>query len=396
MTAPRTPGSGELVRLVAGREISTRIRDKTFLISSAVILVVVLGAMVFQAVVASGANDVTVGVVGDAGSLKPALVAQGDAVGADVTVRTLPDEAAARRAVLAGDVDGALVDGSGGSPRLLVERTPDSTLTATVQGAVGQVAVARQLAQAGIDRLDVPDVAVTALDTGGDPTGERTGIAVVGIIVLYTLLILMSQFVAQGVVEEKATRVVELLLSTMKPWQLLAGKVIGLGLLGLAQIVAIAVVGVTGALVFDLVNLPGQLIGTVLSVVAWFVLGYAFYASLFAAAASLVSRQEDLAGVITPLSMLLVVGFFVALQAASDPTGSLATITSFVPGLSPLVMPVRMAAGGAAWWEVGVAVVLMLLATALVVRLGGRIYAGALLRTSGKTKLREALRAERV
>jgi ABC-2 type transport system permease protein len=198
------------------------------------------------------------------------------------------------------------------------------------------------------------------------------------------------------VVEEKATRVVELLLSTMKPWQLLAGKVIGLGLLGLAQIVAIAVVGVAGALVFDLVSLPGQLIGTVLSVVAWFVLGYAFYASLFAAAASLVSRQEDLAGVITPLSMLLVVGFFVALQAASDPTGSLATITSFVPGLSPLVMPVRMAAGGAAWWEVGVAVVLMLLATALVVRLGGRIYAGALLRTSGKTKLREALRAERV
>jgi ABC-2 type transport system permease protein len=238
-------------------------------------------------------------------------------------------------------------------------------------------------------------VAVTALDPGGDPTGERTGVAVIGIIVLYTLLILISQFVAQGVVEEKSTRVVELLLSTMKPWQLLAGKVIGLGLLGLAQIVAIAVVGVTGALVFDLVSLPGQLIGTVLSVVAWFVLGYAFFASLFAAAASLVSRQEDLAGVITPMSMVLVVGFFVALQAASDPAGSLARITSFVPGLSPLVMPVRVAAGGAAWWEVVVAVVLMLLATALVVRLGGRIYAGALLRTSGKTKLREALKAER-
>jgi ABC-2 type transport system permease protein len=395
VTAPRTPGSSELVRLVAVREISTRIRDKTFLISSGVILLVVLGAMVFQAVVASGANDVTVGVVGDAGTLRPALVAQGKTVGADVTVRTLADEAAAHRALSAGDVDGALIDGTGGSPRLLVERSPDSTLTATVKGAVGQVAVGRQLANAGIDRLDVPEVAVTALDPGGDPTGERTGIAVIGIIVLYTLLILISQFVAQGVVEEKSTRVVELLLSTMKPWQLLAGKVIGLGLLGLAQIVAIAAVGVTGALVFDLVSLPGQLIGTVLSVVAWFVLGYAFYASLFAAAASLVSRQEDLAGVITPMSMVLVVGFFVALQAASDPAGSLARVTSLVPGLSPLVMPVRVAAGGATWWEVVVAVVLMLLATALVVRLGGRIYAGALLRTSGKTKLREALRAER-
>jgi len=395
VTAPRTPRSGELVRLVAGREISTRIRDKTFLISSAVILLLVLGGMVFQAVTASGADEITLGVVGDAATLKPMLTAQGKAVGADVTVVALADEAAARRALAAGDVDGALVDGTGSSPRLLVERSAGSSLTATVQGAVSQVAVGRQLANAGIDRLDVPHVGVTETDPGDDPTGERTGIAVVGMIVLYTLLILISQFVAQGVVEEKSTRVVELLLSTMKPWQLLAGKVIGLGLLGLAQIVAIGVVGVTGALIFDVVSLPGQLIGTVLTVVAWFVLGYAFYASVFAAAASLVSRQEDLPGVITPMSMLLVVGFFIALQAASNPTGLLAVVTSFVPGLSPLVMPVRMAGGGVPWWEVVVSVVLMLVAIALVVRLGGRIYAGALLRTSGKTKLREALRAER-
>jgi ABC-2 type transport system permease protein len=396
VTAPRTPRSAELVRLVAGREISTRIRDKTFLISSAVILLLVLGGMVFQAVVASGANEVTVGVVGDAATLKPALVAQGTQVGADVTVRGLGDETAGRRALAAGDVDGVLIDGTGSAPRLLVQRSPDSTLTATVQGAVGQLAVGRQLTEAGIDSLDVPHVGVTAIDPGSDPTGERTGIAVVGMIVLYTLLILISQFVAQGVVEEKSTRVVELLLSTMKPWQLLAGKVIGLGLLGLAQIVAIAVVGVTGALLFDVVSLPGQLIGTVLTVVAWFVLGYAFYASVFAAAASLVSRQEDLAGVITPMSLVLVVGFFVALQAASNPDSPLARITSFVPGLSPLVMPVRMAGGGVPWWEVVVSVVLMLVAIALVVRLGGRIYAGALLRTSGKTKLRDALKAERL
>jgi ABC-2 type transport system permease protein len=244
--------------------------------------------------------------------------------------------------------------------------------------------------------LDVPQVGVTVVNPGTDPTGERTGIAIIGIIVLYTLLILMGQFVAQGVVEEKSTRVVELLLSTMRPWQLLAGKIIGLGLLGLAQIVAISVVGISGALLFDVVSLPGQLIGTVLTVVAWFILGYAFYAAVFAAAASLVSRQEDLASVITPMTVLLVIGFFIALQSAGDPSGSLATVTSYIPGLSPLVMPVRMAAGAAAWWEVVLAVVLMLVAIALVVRLGGRIYAGALLRTSGKTKIREALRAERL
>jgi ABC-2 type transport system permease protein len=396
VTAPRTPGSAALVRLVAGREVSTRIRDKTFLISSAVILLLVLGGMVFQVLVASSANKVTVGVVGDRAALQPALVAQGKAVGAGVTVVGLADESAARAALASGDVDGALVGGLGAAPRLLVQRQADTNLTATVDGAVGRLALGRQLAGAGISRLDVPQVAVTALRPGADSTGERTGVAVIGVVVLYGLLIMMGNFIAQGVVEEKSTRVVELLLATMRPWQLLAGKIIGLGLLGLAQIVGIAVIGVSSALVFDVVALPGQLIGTAVSVVAWFILGYAFYAAVFAAAASLVSRQEDLAGVVTPMTLLLVVGFVVAVQSAGNPSGTLATVTSFIPGLSPMVMPIRLAGGGAAWWEVVVAILVMLVAIVGVVRLGGRIYAGALLRTSGKTTLREAIRAERL
>jgi ABC-2 type transport system permease protein len=261
---------------------------------------------------------------------------------------------------------------------------------------VGQLAVAEQLAEAGVTSLDVPDVTVTALDPDADLEGQRVVVAIIGTGLLYGLLILFGQFVAQGVVEEKSSRVVELLLSSMKPWQLLAGKILGLGLLGLAQIVLIAVVGVAGALAFDLVDIPGELIGTAVSVVLWFVLAYALYASIFAVAASLVSRQEDLGTVIMPTTLVLVVGFIVGIQAAADPDGTLAVVTSFVPGLSPLVMPVRMAAGDVAAWEVGVAVVLAAVAVALVVRVGGRVYSASLLRTSGKTKLREALRAERV
>jgi ABC-2 type transport system permease protein len=396
VTAPRTPGSAALVRLVAGREVSTRVRDKTVLISSAVILLLVLGGMIFQVLVANGANKVTVGVVGDRAALQPALVAQGKAVGAEVTVVGLADEAAARASLSSGDVDGALVGGLGTAPRLLVQRKADTSLTAAVEGAVDRLALSRQLTAAGVTHLDVPKVGVTTLHPGSDPTGERTGIAVIGVVVLYSLLIMMGQFIAQGVVEEKSTRVVELLLATMRPWQLLAGKIIGLGLLGLAQIVGIAVIGVSSALAFDVVTLPGQLVGTAVSVVAWFVLGYAFYAAVFAGAASLVSRQEDLPSVITPMTLVLVVGFVVAIQSASNPGGTLARVTSFIPGLSPMVMPIRLAGGGAAWWEVVLAVGVMLVAIVAVVRLGGRIYAGALLRTSGKTKLREALRAERL
>ena len=395
MSGPgRSLSSAQLVRLVAGREISTRIRDKGFLVGSAVLIVLVLGMLVFQIAVNSGSDDTEIGVVGVSTEVSTALRSQGDALGADVRVTGYADERAARAAVEDGDVDGALLDPAGDRPQLLVENDGGSVET-LVQGALHELSVSRQLADAGVQLAGPPAVDVVALDPDADADLEAAVVALVGVVVLYGLLILFGQFVAQGVVEEKSSRVVELLLATMRPWQLLAGKILGLGLLGLAQMLVIAVVGVAGALAFDVVELPGRLIGTVLTVLAWFVLGYAFYASVFAAAASLVSRQEDLGTVITPASLLLVVGFVISVQAAQDPSGTLATVTSYIPGMSPLVMPVRQAAGGAEWWEVGVSVVLMLLAIAVIVRVGGRIYSGALLRTGGKVKLREALAAER-
>ncbi|MGY1728915.1 ABC transporter permease [Geodermatophilus sp. SYSU D01062] len=389
MTAPLS--SGRLVRLVAAREVSTRIRDKAFIASSALMIVLILGLLVFQVVVNSGEDTGRVGVVGDPGQVGRALEAQGDALGVDVEVVRFDTDDAARAAVEDEGVDGALV-GAAAAPELVV-REPDTTLEALVSGAVGAVALTDALAAAGVDPADLPRLSVSALDDDGD--GQGVVVAIVGVVVLYSLLILFAQFVAQGVVEEKSSRVVELLLATMKPWQLLAGKILGLGVLGLGQIAVIAAVGVGGAVAFDVVDLPGELVGTVLWLLFWFVLGYALYASLFAVAASLVSRQEDLGSVLTPATLVLVAGFAVAVQAAGDPDGTLAAVTSYVPGLSPMVMPVRQAAGDVAGWEVGVAVVLMLVAIALVVRLGGRVYSGALLRTSGKTKLREALRAGR-
>jgi ABC-2 type transport system permease protein len=396
VSEPRGLGSTALVRLVAAREISARVRDKNFIISSIVILVLLLGTLGLQVALNSGGEQTRVGVVGDVATLEPALEAQGQALDVDVVVVGLDDEAAARTAISDGDVDGVLVAEEAAAPELLVEQSAGGPLQAVVQGAVAQLALADQLAQAGVTSLDVPEVTVTALDPQADENGQRVVVAIIGVGVLYGLLILFGQFVAQGVVEEKASRVVELLLATMKPWQLLAGKIVGLGLLGLAQIVAVAAIGVGGALAFDLVDIPGELVGTALSVVVWFVLGYAFYAAIFAVAASLVSRQEDLGTVVMPTTLVLVVAFIVGIQAASEPDGALAVLTSYVPGLSPLVMPVRQAAGDVALWEIGLSVVLMLVAIAVIVRLGGRVYAGALLRTSGKTKLREALKAERV
>jgi ABC-2 type transport system permease protein len=395
VTEPRGMGSATMVRLVAAREISARVRDKNFIISSVVILVVLIGLLGLQVAFSGDSEPTRLGLVGDSAELRPALEAQGQALDVDLEIVELDDAAAGRAALEAGGVDGVLVSEADADPGLLVEQTAGGELQAVVQGAVAQLSVAEQLAAAGLTSLDVPEVAVTALDPDADADGRRVIVAIIGVGVLYSLLILFGQFVAQGVVEEKASRVVELLLATMRPWQLLAGKILGLGVLGLAQIVLIAAVGVGGALAFDLVDVPGELVGTAVSVVVWFVLGYAFYAAIFAVAASLVSRQEDLSTVVMPTTLVLIAAFVVGIQASADPGGALARITSYLPGLSPLVMPVRQAAGDVALWETALAVVLMLVAIALVVRLGGRIYAGALLRTGGRTKVREAFNAER-
>ena len=393
MTGNRELGSAALVRLVAAREISARIRDKNFVISSVVILVVLLGLLGFQVAVSSDGESTRVGLVGGEPGIEQALEAQGEALDVDVSVVEVADRAAAEQALEDGDVDGVLL--ADGAPELLVEQTAGGSLEAVVQGAVAQQALAGQLADAGVTELELPEVAVTSLDPDSDADAERVVTAIIGVGILYGLLIMFGQFVAQGVVEEKSSRVVELLLATMRPWHLLAGKILGLGLLGLAQIVLVAVLGVGGALAFDIVEVPGDLIGTAVAVVAWFVLGYAFYAAIFAVAASLVSRQEDLGSVLMPTTLVLVAAFVVGIQAAANPDGTLAVVTSYVPGLSPLVMPVRQAAGDVAAWEVGLSAVVAVLAVAVVVRIGGRVYASSLLRTSGKTKIREALRADR-
>ncbi|MEJ7703804.1 MAG: ABC transporter permease [Geodermatophilaceae bacterium] len=382
------------VSLVARREVSAKLRDKGFLLSTAFIIVAILASVLLPAVFGGDDDAFDVGIVGivSSSALEPAIQAQATALGTDISLRSYEDAAAARAAVDDEEVDAAL-DGD----QVIVVDTLEPVLDQVLNQAAASVAAEGRLAEAGIDAgevaaaFDVPPLTVVPLEADAERNAQRQVIAFIGVIVLYSLLILIGQYVAMGVVEEKSSRVVELLLSTIKPWQLLAGKVIGLGLLGLAQLVLIGVTGLGSELYFDVLAVPGDAIGTLVQVVGWFLLGYGFYAAIFAAGAALVSRQEDLQSVLLPTIAVLVAAFFVAIQAVQAPDGSLAVITSFVPGLSPLVMPVRMAAGGVPWWHVVASVLLMIAAIVAMVRLGGRIYAGALLRSGGKVKIKEAL-----
>jgi ABC-2 type transport system permease protein len=197
------------------------------------------------------------------------------------------------------------------------------------------------------------------------------------------------------VVEEKSSRVIEILLATIRPRDLLAGKVLGLGLLGLGQLLIISLFGLVIAAATGSLDVDGDLVVAVALSLGWFILGYAFYASAYAAAGAMVPRQEEIQSSTTPLTMLILISLFIGFGVQDDPDGTLAHVTAFIPPIAPVTMPARIILGAAPAWEIAASAALMVASTAALIPFAGRIYAAVVLRTGSAVKLREALRLAR-
>jgi ABC-2 type transport system permease protein len=204
----------------------------------------------------------------------------------------------------------------------------------------------------------------------------------------------LGQMVAQGVVEEKSSRVVELLLSTVRPWQLMAGKVLGIGLVGLIQVVIYGVIGLVGGAATGVLPNIGSATSAVIGLIIWYILGFLLYSLAFAGAGALVSRQEDAAGVVMPILMFVIAAWVVGISLVpSDPNNTVALIMSLIPMFAPTLMPMRIAMGVVPFWQYGLAVVLTVALIPALLWLAGRIYRNGVLRTGARVKLSEALKA---
>lgn len=391
MTAPLSPARA--VVLVARREFTTQVKSRSFVIGLLITLVLFGGIGAFSGFVAAQSSSATLGVTPETAAVTDALAATADLQGLDLTVVPV-DDGAGRQQVDTDALD-ALLTGSAGGYELLGRDTVGADLQAVVSTAVQQQVLSTALAGAGVDAAAIAaqsQVAVVTLVPEDPDRGQQLVIALVGAGLLFFSISGYGQVVATGVVEEKQSRVVELLLATIKPWQLLAGKVVGLGAVGLLQLVilgaiALAVGGATG-----LVTLPTAAAGMFTMVVVWYLLGFFLFASLYAALGSTVSRQEELGTLLIPMVFLLMIPFFVVINLLpNDPRNPVVTVLSFVPFFSPVVMPGRYAMGVAPLWEVLVAALVALLTIAVVVRLAGRVYANSILRTGARVGLREAL-----
>lgn len=394
---PRPVGTLEAIRLVARREFVTRTGDRSFLISTAVTVLIIVGVVVGPRLFGGGPASYDVAVSGDqAAALADAIATTGDAVELDVTAQAVTaDRATLAEQVAAGDLDAAVV-----GDEIVVDSELPTELETVLQQASRDVRIAAGLEAAGVppeavpQLLAPPPLTVATLQEVDDEESSGTeGLAFFATFILYGQVLGYGFTVAGGVVEEKSTRVVEVLLSTLRPSQLLAGKIIGVGLVGLAQLLLLAVLALGIVLLTGVVELPPGAVPTIGMVFLWFLLGYAFYACLFGVAGSLVSRQEELGNVTTPLMLLVLVGFFAAIGALNDPGSTLARVLSFVPPTAPMVMPVRVAFGEATPVEIVGAVAVTAAAAALLIPLAGRLYTGAVLRTGGRVKLAQAWRS---
>ncbi len=386
----------QAVALVTRREITERVREKSFLVSTAVNLVIIVLVVILAAVLGGGDESYDVGYTG---ASEQAVVESAERIAPAVDVEIESHE------VAAGDVRAALDDGSvdavvSGGRVESTDEPPDDLVT-LLQAANGEVRAAEALRQAGVSGEEVqqalspPPLEIATTEPVDENADAVAGFTFFIILVLYGQLLTYGYWVAAGVVEEKASRVVEVVLSAIRPAHLLAGKVIGLGLLGLGNLLLTAVVGLGVAQATGALDVDGEILTAAALALAWFVVGYAFYACAFACAGALVPRQEELQSTMTPLSIMILVAFFLSFATRENPDGTLAHITAFIPMTAPLTVPPRIPAGDVPAWEIVASLAITIGATALLIPLAARIYSGGILRTGSALKLRDAWRAAR-
>lgn len=387
--------------LVATREIVVRALNKGFLIGLVVNVVMIGGLIGFTSYMDGRTESFDVAVVAGDGPAATALEsAAGTAASDDQDIElnvVRVDSAAAAEAALEDETADAWLssgDGEAGGWTLSGWREPDNDLAALVESTV------RDQVMAG--RADAAGTTVDALTAGSDVETERLDgnpvdpqiVFVAGFVLAFLFFmgaVGSGSMIAGSVIEEKQSRLVEIIATAVPLRQLLAGKIIGSSVIALAQNLLLAGVGLIGASFTDLSAILPAMSATMIWFVVFFTVGFVAVAALYAVAGSLASRTEDLQYTTSPL-MMLILGVYVVTFSAD---GMLERVLSYIPPASIVSMPVRVLNGDALWWEPLVSLLILLLATLGAVLLSERAYRGALMQTGGRVSWKAAMTADR-
>ena len=380
------------IRLVAMREILERGRSRGYVLSLVFTAILLVAGFVLPSILLGNDEAPNLALVGTPpAGLQGSIVAIADQYDLSLDISTLPDQAAADEALRAKTIDAALDVPSdlSGPGKLTVLEEPDERVRAITAAAVIGL-------RAGSDATLLNPPTISALEP---PTEEHTTAVIfanAGIILMFIGIFTYGTWVLTGVVEEKQSRVVEVVLTTVRPRDLLMGKVLGIGLLALVQLIVLVVAGIIATSLSGRLTLPATTPYAVIQLLIWFVLGFAFYSTALGFLGSLASRVDEASNASLPVTMTATLSYLVAiLVVTQEPNGVVANIMTFLPPSAPMVVPLRAALGAIEPWQVALSIVIMLFAIWALFVVGGRVYSGAVLQTGGRMKLRDAWRASR-
>ena len=389
--------------LVARREILERGRSRGYILSLLFTLLLLGASFALPVLLIGDQQTIKVGIVATApAQLEAVMSAVAEPYDVNVDATRYADRAAGEAALTAKEIDGLVdVPGDLADPgELVVRDRVDERLRVIVSTSVASLRQQQLLAAGGISTADFVAAsqlpAVSPLDPQSAEDESLLLFANAGIILMFIAIFSYGTWVLTAVVEEKQSRVVEVVLSTVRPRDLLMGKVLGIGTLALGQLLVLVLVGIAAARLTGGVALPTTIPVTVAMFVLWFVLGFLLYATTLGFLGSLATRMEEASNATTPVTMIAIISYFATIFVAqSDPSGTVATVLTFFPPSAPFVVPLRIALDAIAPVEIVLSLALTVAFIFVLFVLGGRIYSGAVLQTGGRMKLRDAWRLAR-
>ncbi len=420
--------------IVARSEYLRRVRSKGFVLTTLLLPLAIVVFLVVIILLAASAFEEdetrTIAVVDRTGVLEEALVAA-----SDEAIRFVPaaeTEAALREAVIAGTYDGYLVlpadviEGDGQVAYYSAEGG-GSIFENRLDRRIERVVEEERMRRRNIDPELIREVSsnvplrMVKLTEQGEEAGSTGVFAALGFgmgFLIFMMMVIYGSVVMQGVIDEKSSRVVEVIVSSVRPFELMLGKVLGIGAMGLTQMVVWSALILAGSMASGAVvslfldpaqlNLPDSasteeiLQAANITIptfppelfvwfILYFLLGYLLYASLYAAVGSLVESQQDAQGFLLPLLLPIIVAMYTLVPQVESPNSTLSLVLSMIPLTSPISAVVRMAVTDVPWWQT-LASLAILAATFLgVVWLAGRVYRVGILMYGKKPSPREVL-----
>ncbi|HWC34718.1 MAG TPA: ABC transporter permease [Mycobacteriales bacterium] len=384
--------------LVAAREVEQRLRGRTFRIATFVMLIAIAAAIVIPALNNGHKPREIVGVTGTVPTrTRVAIEKTGAAFSAAVDIIGESTVAGARADLRSGRIDLLLIGNTSVELAHTLSKDDSSTKAQLARALALLLGEQRAFAAARLTPVQVSrishirPVAIHGLSPARS-TGAEQGTSVIGLILLFVMLSQYGTWTLIGVMEEKASRVVEVLLAAVRPTQLLAGKVLGIGTLVFMQATVLVgfALGLAGAVGSDL--LKGTAPAVVVATLFWLLLGYAFYSWVFAGAGSMVERQDQVQAIAFPITVPLLVGYVSSITAVSSGHASAyVTTLAYIPFTAPFAMPVLVGLHQATWWEFALSALISVTSTLGMAKAAGIVYRRAVLRTGSRVPWREVL-----